>query len=160
MRVLACFTGLAQSLHLAIPPTRLYLRSLYDVMSTRRGWDSEVRLSKQALRDLDWWAHLPEQHLQRAMYREATTATLYTDASMRGWDGVLNNTAFVHGIWTREQSSQHITYLELLGVLKSVQALLPRLKRRRVLLFVDNQAVVYYHQELHGHRCSWRRCGT
>jgi hypothetical protein len=62
---------------------------------------------------------------------------------MKGWGGVLNQTAYVHGIWTRAQSATHITYLELLGVVKSVSALLPRLARRRVLLFVDNQAVVY-----------------
>ena len=142
--MLAAFTGLAQSLQLAIPPCRLYLRSLYDTMSSKKNWESDVKLSKQALRDLSWWAALEEQRfLQRAIYREATTATLYTDASMSGWGGVLNKTAFVHGIWSKAESASHITHLELRGVLNSVKALLPRLSHRRTLLFVDNQAVVY-----------------
>ena len=112
-------------------------------MSTRRCWESDVRLSKQALRDLQWWCALADKHLKRAIYREATTATLFIDASKSGWGGILNRRACVHGIWTKAQSAQHITYLELLGVFRSVAALLPRLKRRRCLLFVDNMAVVY-----------------
>ena len=143
VRVLACFVGLAQSLQLAISPARLYLRELHNVISSRRSWNSDVRLSRQGLSDLNWWVDIDKQHLRRAIFREATTATLYTDASKSGWGGVLNRTTIVHGIWTRTESAEHITYLELLGVLRSVTALLPRLKMRRVLLFVDNQAVVY-----------------
>ena len=141
--MLARFTGLGQSLQLAIPPARLYLRALYVDMSQRRNWQSDVRLSKQSLRDLQWWADIDRQHLQRAIFREATTATLYTDASMRGWGGVLNRQTCVHGIWTREQRTTHITYLELLAIVRSVTALLPRLANRRTLLFCDNQAVVH-----------------
>ena len=145
MRVLSSFVGLGQYLQLAIAPARLYLRALHDVIKTRATWNSDVRLSKQALRDLQWWADIHDKHLQRAIYREATTATLFTDASMRGWGGVCRDhqQTVVHGIWDKTEGSHHITYLELLGVVRSVVALLPRLARKRVLLFVDNMAVVY-----------------
>jgi len=36
VRKLASFVGYAQSVHLACPPARFYLRSLHDAMATRR----------------------------------------------------------------------------------------------------------------------------
>ena len=73
VRVLAQFAGLAQSLTLAIRRGRMYLRSLYDCISTKRTWDSDVRLSKQAIRDLRWWTQLRRENLSRAIFREANT---------------------------------------------------------------------------------------
>ena len=99
VRQLASFVGRAQSLNLAIPKARLYLRSLHDVIKTRQTWDSQVRLSKQAIRDLRWWAALDKTCTKRAMFREATTAALFTDASMRAWGGVLNRGLISHGLW-------------------------------------------------------------
>ena len=91
VRVLAGFAGLAQSVQLALPLARLYLRAIFDVIKTKHSWESDVRLTKQALRDLAWWTELSTRWTERAIFREATTATLYSDASMRGWGGVLNN---------------------------------------------------------------------
>ena len=102
-----------------------------------------MRLNKQALKDLAWWTDLDKVHCSRAIYREATSATLFSDASMRGWGGVLNQKVICHGLWNKKEQEQHITELELLAVIRNVQALLPRLKSRRVLLLEDNQAVVY-----------------
>ena len=142
-RVLAGFAGLAQSVQLALPRARLYLRSFFDVLKTKRNWDSDVRLSKQALRDLQWWTTLDEIHCRRAIYREATMATLFSDASKRGWGGLLNGQVICHGLWTEKEREAHITELELLAVAKNVAVLLPQLKRRRVLLLEDNAAVVW-----------------
>ena len=89
-RVIAAFARRAQSVQLALPIARLYLRSLFDDLSTKQTWDSDVRLCKQTLRDLSWWSELDKVHCSRAIYREATHATLFSDASMRGWGGVLN----------------------------------------------------------------------
>jgi hypothetical protein len=43
-RHLASFTGLAQSVYLAVPTARLYLRSLHDVIGTKYSWNARVRL--------------------------------------------------------------------------------------------------------------------
>lgn len=144
VRVLAQFAGLAQSLTLAIRRGRMYLRSLYDCISTKRTWDSDVRLSKQAIRDLRWWTQLRRENLSRAIFREATTATLFSDSSGYAWGGVLNGTVISHGLWTSAQRERHhITELELLAVLENVKAHLPRLRRRKILVLEDNQAVCY-----------------
>ncbi|KAK3287307.1 hypothetical protein CYMTET_5175 [Cymbomonas tetramitiformis] len=43
MARLASFNGLCQSVHLAVPTARLYLRELYFVLSTKRSWGAEAR---------------------------------------------------------------------------------------------------------------------
>ena len=45
------------------------------------------------------------------------------------------------------ERKHHITFLELLAVLRNVQAFLPRLKSKRVLLHEDNMACVYIIRE-------------
>ena len=146
-RLLAQFTGLCQSVYLACPSARLYLRALHDCLKTRRSWGSNVRLSRQALRDLDWWQGLAGRHNGRTIWRSPDQAELHSDASLFAWGGVLNRQCLAHGIWTTEERRHHITFLELLAVLRNVQAFLPRLRSKRVLLHEDNMACVYIIRE-------------
>ena len=44
VRVLAGFAGLAQSVQLALPLARLYLRGIFDVIKTKRSWESDPPL--------------------------------------------------------------------------------------------------------------------
>ena len=89
---LAQFCGLANSVQLAVLPARLYLRELFNCLSTRTSWSSTVRLSHQALRDLQWWRTMPSRHNGRAIWIPPTTATLHTDASGFGWGAALDGT--------------------------------------------------------------------
>ena len=143
VRVIAGFAGLAQSVQPTLPLARLYLRGLFDVIKTKRCWESDVRLSKQALRDLQWWTEISEKFTKRAIFRAATTATLFSDASMRARGGAYNQQVICHGMWNVQEREQHITELELLAVLCNVIALKDRLRHRRVLLLEDNAAVVW-----------------
>jgi hypothetical protein len=147
-RHLASFTGLAQSVYLAVPTARLYLRAIHDCISTRWSWSSRVRLNKQAIRDLRWWAKLSSQGLGRAIWRSPNQAVLHSDASMKAWGGVLNGTALAHGLWTAAERRHHITVLELIAVLRNIEAFLPRLKGKRILLHEDNMAVCFILREL------------
>jgi hypothetical protein len=150
-RMLASFCGLGQSVELAVPACRFYLRASYDALGTNPVWSGsgKVRLSAQALRDLQWWADFDrtKQHA-RAIWRSPDTATLHCDASLErglkgGWGGVLNNTTPARGFWRPHQLQYHITHLELLAVRLTVETFLDDLRGRRVKLFEDNQAVMY-----------------
>lgn len=46
-RALAAFAGLCQSVYLAVPSARLYLRSLHNALRSKLNWNSNVRLSHQ-----------------------------------------------------------------------------------------------------------------
>jgi len=142
-RVLAGFIGYAQSVYLACPPARFYLRALHDVLNSRASWASSVRLSRQALRDLRWWAQIGSADVARAIWRSPTDETLHCDASHLAWGGVLNGTVPAHGIWTGRACGRHINFLELLAVHHTLQAFLDRLRGRSVLLWEDNTTVVH-----------------
>jgi hypothetical protein len=140
-RQLASFTGLAQSLYLAIPPARYYLRSLHDVLATTLGWTGNVRLSKEAVRDLSWFAALPTKWSSRRIWRSPQTALLHCDASKLAWGAVLNQHLPARGFWSPHERRQHITFLELRAVRHAVETFGTRITGRHVLLREDNQAV-------------------
>ncbi|KAK3284535.1 hypothetical protein CYMTET_7830 [Cymbomonas tetramitiformis] len=58
-RRLASFTGLCQSVYLAVPTAPLYLRELYFVLAEKRSWGAKVKISRAARGDLEWWSKLP-----------------------------------------------------------------------------------------------------
>lgn len=142
-RLLAGFIGYAQSVALACPQARFYLRSLHDALSSRTSWDGRVRLGKQALRDLAWWKHIDKAEVARAIWQQPEQATLHTDASKLAWGAVLNNTVPAQGFWRPRDRSNHITYLELLAVHRALQAFLTPLQGKSTLLWCDNQSVVH-----------------
>ncbi|KAK3266141.1 hypothetical protein CYMTET_25214 [Cymbomonas tetramitiformis] len=140
----AGFTGLCQSVYLAVPPARLYLRELYFVLSTKRGWGSKVKLTLQAWTDVEWWLRLPAQSWWngRKIWRSPTRAKLHTDSSLFAWGGVLNLKHAARGFWGDELRHLHITHLELEAVYKTVQSFLRELTGKVDRLYCDNQAVV------------------
>jgi hypothetical protein len=148
-RQLARFTGLCQFLYLAIPVAKLYLRSLYDCLRSKTDWNSNVRLSKQAIRDLEWWQTMPTKWNGRDIARSPSTVHLHSDASTFAWGGVLNynEASPARGCWTTFEKQYHITILELLAVHKNILTFLPQLRNCRVCLHEDNQAVMYILRE-------------
>ena len=157
-RMLAQFNGLVQSVDLAVPVARFFLRELYTCAATgvdREGWNGRARLTRQAVRDLEALRSfsLASKYNGRAIWRAATTATLSTDACVDsrgrgGWGAVLHGEPpmAARGFWGPEQSGYHITRLELLAVKLGVETFLSDLRGRRVRLLGDNQAVVRFIQ--------------
>jgi hypothetical protein len=146
-RRLASFAGLAQSSTLAVPIGRFMLRAAYDDLSERRGWAGSVRLSQQTLSDLRFWYGIRDDpHVGRSIWLEPTTRVGSVDAGPYGWGGALDWARVLppaFGFWTAEEAEWHITMRELCAVRLFIQAFLPECRRRRVLLFEDNQAVVF-----------------
>lgn len=143
VRTLAAFVGYAQSVYLACPAARFYLRELHNVMSTRTSWDARVRLTRQALRDLRWWQRIGRADVSRAIWRSPEENTLHCDASHLGWGGVLDGTVPAHGMWIGRDRGRHINYLELAAFHNSLNAFLDQLQGRSVLLWEDNMTVVH-----------------
>ncbi|KAK3277816.1 hypothetical protein CYMTET_14201 [Cymbomonas tetramitiformis] len=141
---LASFTGLCQSVYLAVPAARLYLRELYFVLAEKRSWGAKVKISRAARGDLEWWPRLlvMSRWNGRKIWRSPTKAKVHTDSSMMAWGGVLNVKFPARGFWSDEMRNWHITHLELEAVYKTMQAFLKELEGKVVRLYCDNQAVV------------------
>ena len=152
-RLAAQFNGLVQSVDLAVPTARFFLRELYTCVATGvelGGWNGTSRLTRQAIRDLEWLRNFStaSKYNGRAIWRSTTTATLSTDACVDGegrggWGAVLHGEPpqAARGFWGPGQGKWHITRLELLGVKLGIETFLSDLRGRRVRLLGDNQAV-------------------
>jgi len=143
VRDLASFVGYAQSVELACPAARFYLRSLHDVVSTRGSWEGNVRLSRQAIRDLRWWQHIGSADVSRTIWRPPTDRTLHCDASRLAWGGVMDGTVPAQGMWRGRDRGRHINYLELMAVYLSLQQFGSELQNANLLLWEDNTTVVH-----------------
>ena len=142
VRQLASFTGLCQSVYLALPCARMFLRSFHDAVATRKSWDSRVRLSRQCFRDLDWWSLIPEKAIGRSLWVQPTTKTISSDASGYAWGGVFEG-LWAHGRFSPAEMPHHITVKEFIAAHKTIETFLPALQGQHVRFQEDNQAVVY-----------------
>lgn len=139
---LAKFVGLAISLRLALQQVRTYTRSLYDAMATKQSWSADVKLSRQALADLQWFADLEEHWNGLAIWKPPPTMTLHTDASDHGWGAALNEIVPARGFFNAAQLQQHITEKELRAVWFSLQYFNKHMDNGVSLrLVTDNQVV-------------------
>ena len=154
------FCGLVQSCYLAIPVAQLFQRSLFDDL-TRADQSSSfrLRLCRQSLRDLEWWAQMPRRWNGRAIRRSAATKLLYADASDFAWGAVLFDGELgsvdpaepglqipgvrVHGALTLAEQADGIMANELRAAIYAVEAYLPELRGATVRFMEDNQAVMF-----------------
>lgn len=120
-RTLRQFCGTAVSTTLLVPTTRYHLRSLFTVMQGRTGRTGDVRLGRQALKDLLWWTQLQEHAATgRPIWPGAASMLLDTDASGLGWGGVLNQVAEARGFHSTDRNGLHINCLELGAVTRTL----------------------------------------
>ena len=141
VRDLAALCGKAVSVQLAVLPARFYLRSLYDALATRTGWSGRVRLSHRAVRDLQWWAALPERWNGRPIELPSTEAEMAVDSCGFGWGAVFNSVLHAHGMWPAD-STAHITLKELRAVRLALSSFREFAANKCILVHEDNQAVV------------------
>jgi hypothetical protein len=162
-KALQSFCGFAQSLQLAISPARLFLRSLYDCQSVRSKVPGKVILSRQALRDLRWWATLPVRYHSAPMVLRPGTPHLFVDACKTGWGAVMCDEV-ARGSFTPEEGKLDIAVLETRAVRLALLSFADRLRGRCVLLREDNtvtEAVVRNHTSrsphvMHEYRQLWQ----
>jgi len=141
-RDLASFTGLSQSVYLAVPPARFFNRAIHDATASRASWKGLVRLPREALRSLDWFAHLPDRWNGHTIWRCARAAMMHCDASKKAWGAILNWKLPARGFWRAHQRRENIALLELRAVRYAVESFLKELQGKHVTLREDNQVVI------------------
>ena len=142
------FIGKASSVSAACDQARFRLRSLHDVAEL---WRPQSTLSRQALRDLEWWRLFTYEAAANGLplWPERPSIAIYTDASSTlGYGAVLSAPVAarkaVGGWWTiPERARWHITMKELVAVRKGIELFANDLRGRVVRLWEDNMAVVY-----------------
>jgi hypothetical protein len=104
---------------------------------------AQPRLSHAAMRDLQWWARLGSNpHVGREVW-PAPTASLFTDASMRGWGAVWNGEVPACGFFDAEQEGSSINELELLAALHGVRKFARFARGQQLQLVSDSMVTVH-----------------
>ena len=153
LRTFQSLIGKAESLSLAAPPVRIFLRSSYDALTeVLRQGSQMVTLSATVaedllqLRALESWDRLStwftEQH---ALFR------METDASLGGWGGTLSfgdEYREVGGAFSADEEDEPIHVKELLAVKYSLEALSVHIGNCFLDVYTDN--VIVQHTLLKG----------
>ena len=141
-RQLAQFAGLCNSVSLALPPVRFFLRSMFDAMKKVGDYNQKVRLPHQAIHDLKWWAKLPARWNGRAMLQPAARVQLVSDASDLGWACLYENNQ-AHGFWTMREKQLPIHIREMLALKYGLQSFAEHVRGKTIRALIDNSALVH-----------------
>ena len=140
-RVIAKICGQCISFTKAIVPTKLLLRNLYRLLSTRKCWSDILCLDIPSVKDLEWWLVSLNTWNGRPVVKRQIDIQLFTDASDSGWGGVCDNNEAA-GHWTPEVKQTSINYRELLAVLLSLKSFKDIIANKCVQILTDNVTTV------------------
>eukprot|EP00873_Tetraselmis_striata_P000744 jgi/Tetstr1/421008/TSEL_001091.t1 len=83
-KLFASLAGQGQFLYLVMPPARFYLREAHTVMGRCSSLSGKVVLTRQLIRDLEWWRDVPTRDNGAPILRPVETAYLHTDSNQYG----------------------------------------------------------------------------
>ena len=163
-RKLRSFCGLVQSKYLAIAPAQLFLRSCHDDLAAKDEWSSNVRLSRQSLRDLQLWKDQSADWNGSPISKAPVTRLLFSDASEYALGGRLatgdlqkiNPTTpglhvaakTWHRALTLEEQQQGIFCGEVRAIVESIENWLPELRGQVVQFMEDNMGAMHAARKL------------
>ena len=156
VREIARFVGKATATMRAIPLAPLHYRALQLLMNSvlplnytqeeiSTKYETIVTLTPACKRDLEWWIDLQKVcPLGAPVCQQDPTITIHSDASNKGWGAVLNGQSQTGGLWSREEETHHINYLELLAAFLAIKAFGKTWQSVTILLRMDNVTAVSY----------------
>ena len=142
VKKLANLAGTVIATSIAFPLARTLTRSLYDVIATRVSWTRDVRLDKQAIRDLKFLRKLDPVFCDKAIWEPQPLARINTDASLSGWGAILDDLVPAQGFFSKGEQALHITAKELNAVLFALQCFHNKLINKPVRIVTDNMSVM------------------
>ena len=127
-------------------PLKWYRRIASEFTSGRKNMEDLVRMWDSIRVGVNTWtqfltANTPTAHNLPGI----RPATLYTDASLKGWGAVLFIDGMVYvcgGGWTVNEARLHINVLEAEALLRGVTRFKEHLHGARILLKIDNTSVI------------------
>ena len=129
---IAQFVGKTTATLRALPTAPLHYRALQFLMNsvapvnyTQEGttdkFNTIVQLDPESKTDLTWWSSLNRKDLSTPVIPPAPSVTIESDASNQGWGAVLEGQTRTGGVWTAEEATHHINYLELLAAFLAIK---------------------------------------
>ena len=148
VRLLLSFLGLLNHAAQFIPLGRLHIRPLQFYVkiwapNLHEMIDSRIPLEDSFHRALQFWSDAPPLRRGVPLRPPAPSLTLTTDASLQGWGGFLEGHQ-ARGHWSPQESSLHISLLELRAVRLALLSFEPLVSGQAVQLLADNTTAIAY----------------
>ena len=113
-------------------------------------FDRRMHISTSGKQDISWWMH--NTHLKpHTIWQANPQHDIYSDASLTGWGGVLGSST-ARGLWSQEETDEHINVLELRAALLVLYSLCSNITNCHIRMFMDNTTAVVYVNNMGGSR--------
>ena len=155
VREIAQFVGKTTATMRAIPLAPLHYRALqmqmnsvlplnYSQEEISNKYNTVLSLTSASKEDLQWWLTNTTAPMGAPVCPSEPSITVHSDASNQGWGAVLNGQSQTGGVWSPEEATHHINYLELLAAFLAIKAFGKTWQNITVLLRLDNVTAVSY----------------
>ena len=130
VREIARFVGKATATIRAIPLATLYYQALqmqmnlvlplnYSQEEILNKYNIVLLLTSASREDLEWWLTNTSVSMGALVCSLDLSVVVHSDASNQGWGAVLNGQSHTGGMWSLEEATHHINYLELLAAFQT-----------------------------------------
>ena len=107
-----------------------------------------MTLSETSKSDLQWW--ITHTHTTFNLVSHGSpSVTIYSEASLSGWGGVLNDVS-TGGLFSEDEQTNHINYLEILACFLTLQPFCSSLRDCHIKVMIDNTTAISYINNMGG----------
>ena len=154
IRCLAPFIGLIVHAFYAVTFGPLHYRNLErnKVCALRNSFgnfESIVFINDDSKNEINWWISNLKSANGKFIRQKSIDCWIETDASLEGWGSKFNE-QFAGGRWSKDESSHHINFLELLAIFLSLKTFFTHKKSLHIGIRSDNTTAVAYVNEMGG----------
>lgn len=111
-------------------------------------YDKLMSLPSHLTADFEWWSKAIQQPKCKIKYDEYCME-IFSDASTTGW-GAACGEETASGMWTAEECSRHINYLEIAAAFFGLKVFAKTMKNCQILLRIDNTTAISYINRMGG----------
>ena len=108
--------------------------------ASKGNFKGKMSLSTKAKHELKWWIENID-HSFNLIRKPAIELTMYSDASLHGWGGALDNVS-TGGQWSAEEFVENINYLELRAAFLVIKTFHKEVANKHVKIMIDNTSAV------------------
>lgn len=153
IRDFASFIGLLNSACLAIEYAWLYTKSFerckfLSLKNNNEDYDGYMNIPNNLNSEFDWWSKAMENPVNKIKYDEYCLE-IFSDASTTGWGAACDGET-AGGVWTEDERTWHINYLEILAAFLGLKVFASQLNNCQILLRIDNTTAISYVNRMGG----------
>lgn len=129
--------------------TKNFERCKYlNLLKDPENYDRYMNIPDTLLSDFDWWTQAINTPTNAIKY-DQYVLEIFSDASTKGW-GAACGKETASGIWSDDERSRHINYLEILAAFFGLKIFAKKFHSCQILLRIDNTTAISYVNRMGG----------